>query len=416
MIAYKKHRRKVDPVKQILARLDEKQSKSGLSLYSRTDLHEPAKDGVLPVVQPVSGTTTGSAKGSKFFPDLSAARQKAQRRLNAGLKQSIHESNQKSVLFAEAKADRRLNLTFPPAGSSHQMAATVNHDRQSYAFGGWSDSPSAGVENLRNSHGTSMNPFGYSRRTLAFQPTSLNYVVEWPETWPLKIMSIGRGTGRLHKKKTKPKPQHIRKVHFENSPAPRSSPEGEKNYYSKISAAAGMATPSQNQSIQVLPDRQTPVTSLSTDMTIPQSADIKNIKQEKQDEWVPQRDEGVLDNVTADNSLEAGDINSTEYARVYSDTSSLSESVYVREDNSKKTEIPDETETQQADNTRKSSSVPPCTPTPEGVENAPNCGESEGQDLQQPEEDGGDDDSKRVLMEIVSQIAAEPEADYMQDI
>ena len=62
-------------------------------------------------------------------------------RLNAGLKQSIHESNQKSVLFAEAKADRRLNLTFPPAGSSHQMAATVNHGRQSYAFGGWSDSP-----------------------------------------------------------------------------------------------------------------------------------------------------------------------------------------------------------------------------------------------------------------------------------
>ena len=50
------------------------------------------------------------------------------------------------------------------------------------------------------------------------------------------------------------------------------------------------------------------------------------------------------------------------------------------------------------------------------MENAPNCGESEGQDLQQPEEEGGDDDSKSVLMEIVSQIAAEPEADYMQDI
>lgn len=84
--------------------------------------------------------------------------------------------------------------------------------------------------------------------------------------------------------------------------------------------------------------------------------------------------------------------------------------------NGQKTEIPGETENQQADNTRTSSSVPPCTPTPESVENAPNCGESEGQDLPQPEEDGGDDDSKRVLMEIVSQIAAEPEADYMQDI
>ena len=131
------------------------------------------------------------------------------------------------------------------------------------------------------------------------------------------------------------RPQHIRKVHFENSPAPRSSPEEEKNYYSKISAAAGMATPSQNQSVQVLPDRQTPVTSLSTDMTIPQSPDIKNIKQEKQDEHVPQSDEGVVDTVTAGNLPEAGDINSTEYARVFSDTSSLSESVYVREDNRK---------------------------------------------------------------------------------
>ena len=131
------------------------------------------------------------------------------------------------------------------------------------------------------------------------------------------------------------RPQHIRKVHFENSPAPRSSPEEEKNYYSKISAAAGMATPSQNQSVQVLPDRQTPVTSLSTDMTIPQSPDIKNIKQEKQDEHVPQSNEGVVDTVTAGNLLEVGDINSTEYTRVFSDTSSLSESVYVREDNSK---------------------------------------------------------------------------------
>ena len=131
------------------------------------------------------------------------------------------------------------------------------------------------------------------------------------------------------------RPQHIRNVHFENSPAPRSSPEEEKNYYSKISAAAGMATPSQNQSVQVLPDRQTPVTSLSTDMTIPQSPDIKNIKQEKQDEHVPQSNEGVVDTVTAGNLLEVGDINSTEYTRVFSDTSSLSESVYVREDNSK---------------------------------------------------------------------------------
>ena len=61
-------------------------------------------------------------------------------RLNEGLKQAIVESDRKSAVYAKAKADGRLNLTFPPV-NSHEMAAPVNHRRQSYTFSGWSDNP-----------------------------------------------------------------------------------------------------------------------------------------------------------------------------------------------------------------------------------------------------------------------------------
>lgn len=412
MIAYKKQRRKVDPVKQILARLEEKQSKSGLSLYSRDDRHEPGKEDVLPVVKPFTDASA-SSKSSPFFPDLSAARQKAHRRLNAGLKHSIAESDRKAALYAQTKADRRLNLTFPPV-NAHHATGNVNHGRQSYAFSGWSDSPSAGVENLRNSHNTSMNPFGYSRRTLAFQPTSLNYVVEWPETWPLKIMSIGKGTGRLNKKKPKAKPQNFHRVHFENSPVPCTSPEGPKNGIAKQTSDVAMAAPPQNQSNQVLPEMQAPQTSLSTDSALPQLPNSKKIQQEKQEEQSPSRGEDVSENVTS-NLLEAGDRNSTENSRVYSDTtSSLSEGVYVGTYENKTSEVPVETDNQQAHNTTKLSSVPPCTPTSKSIENASK--EGKGGDLQECEGREGGADSQSLLMEIVSEIAAEPGADFMQDI
>lgn len=83
--------------------------------------------------------------------------------------------------------------------------------------------------------------------------------------------------------------------------------------------------------------------------------------------------------------------------------------------NAQTIEVPDETEKQQDDNTTRLSSVPPCTPTPvpiktEGVslDNEPKSGVDEG--------GVGEEDSESLLMGIVSQIAAEPAADYMKDI
>ena len=67
----------------------------------------------------------------------------------------------------------------------------------------------------------------------------------------------------------------------------------------------------------------------------------------------------------------------------------------------------------------KPSSVPPCTPTPtldktedKSLENGPQSGE----DSQEDEGGVGEEDSQSLLMGIVSQIAAEPTADYLQDI
>ena len=61
-------------------------------------------------------------------------------RLNAGLQHAIDESDRKSALYAQARADKRLNLTFPPV-KSHEMSAPASHSSQNYSFSGWSDSP-----------------------------------------------------------------------------------------------------------------------------------------------------------------------------------------------------------------------------------------------------------------------------------
>lgn len=66
------------------------------------------------------------------------------------------------------------------------------------------------------------------------------------------------------------------------------------------------------------------------------------------------------------------------------------------------------------------SSVPPCTPTPTSAKNEDKSLENEpqsGVDLQEDQGGEGEEkDSQSLLMGIVSQIAAEPTADYMQDI
>ena len=82
--------------------------------------------------------------------------------------------------------------------------------------------------------------------------------------------------------------------------------------------------------------------------------------------------------------------------------------------NGQTSEVPVETEDQQAHNTTKLSSVPPCTPTSKSIENASK--EGKGGDLQECEGREGGADSQSLLMEIVSEIATEPGADFMQDI
>lgn len=400
MIVYKKRRRKVDPVKQILARIDEKQSKTGLSLYSTTDVHEPAKEDVLPMVNPSSEPTSVLSKNSSFFPDLSAARQKAHRRLNAGLQHAVDDSDQKAALYMQAKADRQLNLTFPPAKSRGTTAAG-NQDRLGYAFSGWSDSPSAGVENLRYNSRTSLNPFGYNRRTLAFQPTSLNYVVEWPETWPLKIMSLGKGTGPAHRRKTKPKPKVHRRVHFETSPVPSNS----RTISNRVSTQT-LDDPVPDQTKQALPDIQNPSTSVAVGSAL-QGPHVAECPTHNNNAEV--LSQGSYPDRTM---LGVGEGLNSDISRVYSDASSISESAFASILEGKATEEPRETEKQQTD------SIPSCSPTP--IKTADEMVDDEPESVVDSlgvEDKMENEQSQDQLMDIVTEIAAEtPAEDYMQNI
>lgn len=413
MIVFKKHRRKVDPVKQILARIDEKQSKTGLSLYSRTDVHEPAKEEVLPLVHPLSEATAVSSANSSFFPDLSAARQKARKRLNAGLQHAVDDSAQKAVQYMQAKADRQLNLTFPPA-KSQGITAAGKQDRLGYAFSSWSDSPSAGVENLRYNSRTSLNPFGYNRRTLAFQPTSLNYVVEWPETWPLKIMSLGKGTGPAHRRKTKPKPKVHRKVHFETS-----SVSSNSRVISNKVFTENPDDPLPDQTKQVLPDIQSPLASVAVGSALqgPHVAECSTHSNHAEDlsqGW----EHSCVDADRTMPSVEEGHY--SDILRVYSDSSSISEGAFASVMEGRTAGKPHDAEDQQAD------SVPPCTPTPVKGETLDDASESildsregggRGGEGKGGEVKVGNEQSHDQLMNIVTEIATEtPEVDYMQDI
>lgn len=73
---------------------------------------------------------------------------------------------------------------------------------------------------------------------------------------------------------------------------------------------------------------------------------------------------------------------------------------------------PHDTENQQAD------SVPPCTPTPDKTASKNIDDEQEDVvDSLEDEDEEGNEDSRDLLMGIVSEIAAEtPAVDYMQDI
>jgi len=240
-----------------------------------------------------------------------------------------------------------------------------------------------------------MNPFGYNRRTLAFQPTSLNYVVEWPETWPLKIMSLDKRSAVSHKKKTKTKPKVNRKVHFEKTPVPQSSFFGESSNTTK-----------QAPTEQVLHEMQNPV---AKETVLPHSPIIEERIDKREAEESTLVGQAVEGNANS-NILDIEERHSSEIPILYSETSSLSEGAFVDAFQDKLTaEVTDDTEKQQDDSTTRRSSVPPCSPTPVPVE-------TEGTESGLNEGGVGEEDSKSLLMGIVSQIAAEPGADYMKDI
>lgn len=117
-------------------------------------------------------------------------------------------------------------------------------------------------------------------------------------------------------------------MHFENSPVPHTSPEaGQTNSFVKQELASAVVSPIQNQSKQVLPEKQSAQTSLSIDTTLPQSPVSEKPRQEEQVEELLPRG-GDSEESVSSNLLEVQDRKSAEDPRVYSDMSSLSESAY----------------------------------------------------------------------------------------
>lgn len=98
------------------------------------------------------------------------------------------------------------------------------------------------------------------------------------------------------------------------------------------------------------------------------------------------------------------------------ETSSISQShqfLYLSLLNDQASEGPEEAESHQAGNTTKVSSVPPCTPTPtSSTDDVP----GDTKDSEECEGGVAEEESRSLLMDIVSQIAAENGTDYLQDI
>ncbi|EDO32506.1 predicted protein [Nematostella vectensis] len=193
MLAFnRKNPKNNDPVREILARIEEKQSKTGLSLFAPHEENQtplPSVDKTSAADENVSSASTKSS----FFPDLKTAREKAQSRITANLtSQQIvqppgygsHKTKRvPHHLPGNKKSGLNLNQTFPP---SNMKASSV-----------WGDEKLNSLYNgnalmmNKESIDININPFGYNRKTLAFDNRNINYVVEWPETWPFKIMING---------------------------------------------------------------------------------------------------------------------------------------------------------------------------------------------------------------------------------
>ncbi|XP_048575295.1 uncharacterized protein LOC5503596 [Nematostella vectensis] len=224
MLAFnRKNPKNNDPVREILARIEEKQSKTGLSLFAPHEENQtplPSVDKTSAADENVSSASTKSS----FFPDLKTAREKAQSRITANLtSQQIvqppgygsHKTKRvPHHLPGNKKSGLNLNQTFPP---SNMKASSV-----------WGDEKLNSLYNgnalmmNKESIDININPFGYNRKTLAFDNRNINYVVEWPETWPFKIMSFQKKQkkGKQQKKRITNQPS----VPKELSPVPRPSP------------------------------------------------------------------------------------------------------------------------------------------------------------------------------------------------
>jgi len=140
--------------------------------------------------------------------------------------------------------------------------------------------------------------------------------VEWPETWPLKIMSLDKRSAVSHKKKTKTKPKVNRKVHFEKTPVPQSSFLGESSNTTK-----------QAPTEQVLHEMQNPV---AKGTALPHSPIIEEPIDKREAEESTLVGQALEGNVNS-NILDIEERHSSEIPILYSETSSLSETTFVDE-------------------------------------------------------------------------------------
>lgn len=118
------------------------------------------------------------------------------------------------------------------------------------------------------------------------------------------------------------RPKVNRRVRFEKSPAPRASPLGESRNITKQEPAEAVAN---DQSKQVLHEMQNPA---ATGTALPQSPIIEEPIDNRDAEETSLAGQALERNAPS-NTLDIEERHSSENPRVYSETSSLSESGYV---------------------------------------------------------------------------------------
>ena len=116
------------------------------------------------------------------------------------------------------------------------------------------------------------------------------------------------------------RPKVYRRVHFQNSPAPCTS-----RHILKQPSTENAAVPLPDQSKQVLPEIQNPLTSAATGATLLQSPVIEDHTHKKEVEEFSDLKEN-----THRNMLDVEERHSSDNPQVYSESSSISESTFAR--------------------------------------------------------------------------------------